>query len=203
MSRLLLVRHGITKYNNDRRFMGHSDIEMSDIGQRQIERLGNYLKDEKIDAVYASDLKRTMMSAKTIIGGRDLDVVPCHELREMNYGVCEGLTFGEIGLSYPDVAEKCAHFTLELEFPEGEKFQEFIDRSSAFLEKLKKHKPKETILVVSHNGPLKVLICRLLEISMEHWWQIGVDVASLSIMETGSRGAILTRLNDTSFLKGN
>jgi broad specificity phosphatase PhoE len=201
MTRLLLVRHGTTKYNSDRRFMGHSNIGLSDIGQRQIERLGNYLKDEKIDAVYASDLKRTMTSAKTITGERDLDIVPCHELREMNYGACEGLTFGEIDRSYPDVAEKCTHFTLELEFPEGEKFREFIDRSGAFLERLKKYKPKETILVVSHNGPLKVLICRLLDISMEHWWQIRVDVASLSIMETNPRGAILTRLNDTSFLK--
>jgi broad specificity phosphatase PhoE len=201
VSRLLLVRHGVTEYNSSRRFLGHSDIGLSAIGHQQIERLGNYLKDERIDAVYASDLKRTMMSAEIITGKRDLDIMPCPELREVNYGVCEGLTFSEINHSYPDVAEKCINFTLELEFPEGEKFREFIVRSSTFLERLKKHKSGDTILIVSHNGPLKVLICRLLEISMEHWWQIGVDVASLNIMETRSRGAILTRLNDTSFLK--
>lgn len=201
MTQLLLVRHGITEYNNDRRFMGYSDIGLSAIGRQQIGRLGNYLKDEKIDAVYASDLKRTMMSAQIIIGKRDLNIIPCSELRELNYGICEGLTFGEISRDYPDVAEKCVHFTLDLEFPQGERFREFIDRSSTFLERLKKHKSRDTILVVSHNGPLKVLICRLLDISMEHWWQIAVDVASLNIMEVSTRGAVLTRLNDVSFLK--
>ncbi len=201
MTRLLLVRHGITEYNSGRRFMGYSDVGLSTIGRQQIERLGDYLKDEKIDAVYASDLKRTMTSAEIIIGNRDLNIVPCPELREVNYGTCEGLTFSEISRNYPDVAEKCIHFTLELEFPEGERFREFIDRSSAFLERLKGHKSGDTILVVSHNGPLKVLICRLLDIGMEHWWQISVDVASLNIMDIGPRGAILARLNDVSFLR--
>ena len=203
MTRLLLVRHGITEYNNDRRFMGHSDIGLSPVGRQQVERLSNYLKDEKIDAVYASDLTRTMISAQIIIGKRNLSIIPCPELREVNYGTCEGLTFGEISRDYPDVAEKCIHFTLELEFPRGERFREFIDRSSKFLERLKKHKSTDTILVVSHNGPLKVLICRLLEIDMEHWWQIAVDIASLNIIETSARGAILKRLNDVSFLKDN
>jgi alpha-ribazole phosphatase len=203
MSRLLLVRHGTTEYNSDRRFMGHSDIELSNTGRWQIERLGNYLKDGKIDAVYTSDLKRTMNSARIITGDRDLGIISCPELREMNYAVCEGLTYSEIDRDYPDVAEKCTHFTLELEFPDGEKFREFIDRSGAFLERLKKHKPKETILIVSHNGPLKILICRLLNIGMEHWWQIRIDVASLSIMETGPNGTTLVRLNDTCFLKDN
>ncbi|MDD5288498.1 MAG: histidine phosphatase family protein, partial [Dehalococcoidales bacterium] len=121
---------------------------------------------------------------------------------EMHYGVCEGLTFGEISRDCPSVAKNISPFTLELEFPGGEKFRDFIDRSSTFLERLKNHQPKETILIVSHNGPLKVLICRLLDISQEHWWQIRVDVASLNIMEISPRGAVLSRLNDVSFLKG-
>lgn len=202
MARLLLVRHGLTEFNEDRRFMGHSDIELSAAGRRQAERLRDYLAGEKIDAVYSSDLKRTMEMAEIICEGRGLEIIACPELRECNYGTCEGLTFNEINDSYPHVAEKCINFTLDLEFPEGEHFKDFFERTSRFIERLKEHGPSDTVLVSSHNGPLKILLCRLLEIGDEHWWQLRIDNSSLSIMTTSPRGAVLSRLNDVSFLTG-
>ena len=202
MTKLLLVRHGLTEFNEDRRFMGYSDIELSTAGRRQAERLRDYLADEKIDAVYSSDLKRAVEMAKIVCEGRELEIVPCPELRECNYGTCEGLTFSEINDNYPHVAEKCINFTLELEFPEGESFTDFFERTSRFIERLKEHGQSETVMISSHNGPLKVLLCRLLEISDDHWWQLRIDNSSLSIMTTSPRGAVLSRLNDVSFLAG-
>ena len=201
MARLLLVRHGTTEFNSTRRFMGYSDIELDADGYRQVERLRDRLANEKIDAVYSSDLRRALATAEVISAGREVDIVTCPELREVNYGACEGLTFREIGSSYPDVAEKCVNFTLELAFPDGESFEEFIERTSTFLDRLNQHAPSETILITSHNGPLKVLVCRFLGIDMEHWWQIRIDTASLSIVDTNPRGAIISLLNDTSHLK--
>jgi len=200
LAKLLLVRHGVTEFNDTRRFMGHSDIDMSDAGHKQVEKLRDRLANEKIDAVYSSDLRRALETAEIVLAGRELDIVGCPELRECNYGSCEGLTFQEINSHYPDVAQKCINFTLKLEFPEGESFEEFIERSSSFLEKLDKHEPSETILIASHNGPLRVLVLRLLGVDMEHWWQIRIDTASLSIVDTYPRGAILSVLNDTSHL---
>jgi len=182
--------------------LGHSDIELSAAGYRQVEQLRDHLANEKIDAVYSSDLRRALVTAETISSGREVDIITCLELREVNYVACEGLTFQAIGSRYPDVAEKCVDFTLELGFPDGESFEEFIGRTSKFLDRLNKHVPSETILIVSHNGPLKVLVCRLLGIEMEHWWQMRIDIASLSIVETSPRGAIISRLNDTSHLIG-
>jgi len=202
LAKLLLVRHGLTEFNEDRRFMGHSDIELSAAGRRQAERLRDYLADEKIDAVYSSDLKRAVEMAEIVCEGRGLDIVPCPELRECNYGICEGLTFGEIRDNYPHVAEKCVNFTLDLEFPEGEHFTDFFERASRFIDMLKEHGPSDTVLVSSHSGPLKVLLCRLLEIGDDHWWQLRIDNSSLSIMMTSPRGAVLSRLNDVSFLSG-
>jgi len=201
VSRLLLVRHGSTDYNTNRRFLGHSDIELNTAGYRQVERLRNRLADEKIDAVYSSDLKRTLVTAEVLSSGRDVDIVACPELREVNYGVCEGLTFQEIGSNHPDVAEKCVNFTLELAFPGGECFEEFIGRTCGFLDRLNGYGMSETVLIASHNGPLKVLVCCLLGISMEHWWQIAIDTASVSVLTTSPRGARLDCLNDTSHLK--
>jgi len=202
LARLLLVRHGLTEFNEDRRFMGHSDIELSVTGRKQAERLRDYLVDEKIDAAYSSDLKRTMEMAGIILAERELDIITCPELRECDYGSCEGLTFGEINSRYPRVAEMCIDFTLDLAFPEGECFTDFFERTSYFIERLREHGQSETVLVSSHSGPLKILLCRLLEISDDHWWQLRVSNASLSIVETSPRGAVLTRLNDVSFLSG-
>jgi alpha-ribazole phosphatase len=202
LAKLLLVRHGLTEFNEDRRFMGYSDIELSAAGRQQAERLRDYLAGEKIDAVYSSDLKRAVEMAEIICEGRGLNVVTHPELRECNYGTCEGLTFGEINDNYPHVAEKCINFTLDLEFPEGECFTDFFERTSRFIERIKEHGRSETVLISSHNGPLKILLCRLLEISDDHWWQLRIDNASLSIMVTSPRGAVLSRLNDVSFLPG-
>lgn len=202
MTRLLLVRHGDTEFNNSRRFMGYSDIELGPDGHKQVERLRDYLAGDAIEAAYASDLRRTTTTAEILAAGRGLQVVPCPELREQHYGVCEGLTFGEIGHDYPEVAKQCVDFTPELEFPEGEKFTSFAIRVIRFLTRVADGKHAGPVLVVSHNGPIKVLICHLLGISMEHWWQIRVDTASISIMDVTPRGAVLTRLNDVSHLKG-
>jgi alpha-ribazole phosphatase len=201
LARLLLVRHGITEFNSTRRFAGYSDIEMSTTGIRQVEKLRDRLANEKIDVVYSSDLKRAMLTAEIICTGRKLDILPCPELREVNYGEVEGLTYPEIRQHYPEVAELVANFNLRLKFPEGESFEEFIERVCRFADRLKRHAPSETVLVVSHSGPLRTLVCALMGIAHTCWWQLRFDNASLSIVDTYPRGAILTLLNDTSHLK--
>ncbi len=202
MSRLLLVRHGTTEFNSTRRFAGYSDVEMSADGYRQVERLRDRLANEKIDAIYSSDLKRALATAEAIASGREVDIVTCPELREANYGSCEGLTFQEIGHLCPEVAELITNFSLRLKFPGGESFEGFIARTVTFLDKLKKHAPSEVILIVSHSGPLRVLVCHLLGVDQSCWRQIRCDNASLSIVETYPRGAIISLLNDTSHLRG-
>ncbi len=201
MSRLLLVRHGITESNSARRFAGYSDVEMSADGYRQVERLRDRLINEKIDAIYSSDLKRALVTADVISSGRKVNIVACPELREINYGHAEGLTFQEISHLYPEVAELITNFNLRLEFPGGEDFHGFIERTTKFLDRLEKHQQSETILIVSHSGPLQVLVCHLLGIDQDHWWQMRCDNASLSIVDTYPRGAVINLLNDTSHLR--
>jgi len=201
LSRLLLVRHGITESNADRKFAGHSDVDLSAEGYRQVEKLRDRLAEEKIDAVYCSDLKRAVVTAEIISSGRNAEIIICPELREINYGVCEGLTFEEISRRYPELWESIINFSLEVNFPGGESFKEFITRTSKFLDRLNKHSAEQTILVVAHGGPLRTLVCDLLGIDQSHWRQIRLDNASLSIVETSPQRVILSLLNDTSHLK--
>ena len=201
MTRLLLVRHGDTDYNHNRRFLGHTDIEMSAFGIKQVMRLRDYIAGEKINAVFSSDLKRTIKTAEILTAGRKLDIVLCPELREVNYGECEGLSFGQIGEQYPDVAAKCLNFNLELDFPGGEDFKTFIKRTRSFLKRLKNQPANNTVLVVSHGGPLKTLICHFLGLNMKNWDRIHLDTASLSIVYLNAKNPVLTRFNDTSYLR--
>ncbi len=201
MARLLLVRHGVTEFNSTRRFAGYSDIEMSADGYRQVEKLRDRLKDEKIDTVYSSDLRRALSTAEIIAAGREVDIVACPELREVNYGDCEGLTFNEISQAYPELAEEITDFDLQMQFPSGENFTGFVDRTCRFLDRLRQHEPSETILTVSHSGPLRALVCHLLGIDQSHWRQIRIDNASLSIVETYPNRVIISLLNGTAHLR--
>lgn len=202
MSHLLLVRHGASEYNYKRRFAGYSDIEMTSLGYEQVKKLRDRLASERIDFAYSSDLKRASATAEIICSRHQVNLITCPELREANYGEVEGLTLDEISRLYPEVAESVVNFNLRLKFPGGESFAEFTERVSKFLPTLKQHSSSRTLLVVSHSGPLRVLVCRLLGIDLNCWWQIRFDNASLSILELQPRGAVIHLLNDTSHLRG-
>lgn len=201
MSKLLLVRHGDTEANSAERYWGRSDVRLSASGLRQAERLRHRLSNEKIDAVYSSNLSRALVTAQTIASEHQLEVIACPELCEIDFGKFEGLSFAEVSQLYPEVAKLWAERNPSLEFPEGESLDGFGERVSQFLSRLEKHSSGETILVVAHSGSLRVLVCRLLGIGLQHRWHFRLDLASLSILDTYPQGAILTLLNDVSHLR--
>lgn len=201
MSRLLLVRHGRTLLHKDDRFWGKTDITLSNIGIWQAEKLRDRLTVEKINAVYSSNLSRAHATAEIIASRHQLKITACDELNECNFGYAEGLTFAEIKKLYPELAQVLSGFDTAVRFPGGENFNELNSRVQKFLERLNEHKPKETILIVAHGGPLQIMICNLLGIDIKHWRQIRLYLASLSIVETYPQGAMLSLLNDVSHLK--
>jgi alpha-ribazole phosphatase len=201
MSKLFLVRHGSIKLNDVRRFWGKTDIELSDEGVRQAKAVRDRISEQKIDAVYTSTLKRTCATAEIIAAKHNLVITACPELNELNFGYVEGLTFDEIKRRYPELAKVLNDWNSRPEFPGGESFDELNTRVQKFLARLKVHKPDEKILIVAHAGSLRLIICNLLGISTQHWKQMQIDFASLSIVETFPRGSILSLLNDVSHLK--
>ncbi len=194
------MRHGNTKLNSAGRYWGQTDVELSADGIRQAERLRNRLATQKIDTIYTSNLQRASVTAKIIATNHQVDIVTCPELREIDFGKIEGLTFKEVSQLYPEVAKAWSKRSLTLKYPGGESITELNNRVSKFLEKLEKHTQEETILIVAHSAPLRLLICHLLGIRIQHWRQIRLDLASLSILETYPQGAILNLLNDISHL---
>ena len=202
MARLLLVRHGETELKSSERLWGHTDVELSALGLKQAERLRDLLAAERIGVIYSSNLKRALVTAKTIASEHQLDVAACTELREFNYGKVEGLSFEEISQLYPELFKTLMQRDPNLRFPGGESLDELGNRVGKFVGRLEKHTDEETILIVVHSGVLRTLICQLLGIGLRHFYQFVPDLASLSILETYSEGAILSRFNDISHLDG-
>lgn len=200
MSKLFLVRHGDTELNSAERYWGHTDVKLSAAGVRQAERLCHRLADEKIDAVYSSNLERALVTARIIASEHQLAVTTCAELKEVNFGNIEGLTFDEVNRLYPQVAKWWVERSPDLQYPGGESRSQFNKRVSQFLDRLKKHTQEEAILIVAHSGVLRTLMCQLMGIEPHYMRQFRLNLASLSIMETYPTEAILTLLNDVSHL---
>jgi alpha-ribazole phosphatase len=199
LSKILLVRHGTTKLHTGNRFWGKTDIPLSNTGIKQAGQLRNRLAPEKIDAIYSSTLSRARSTAEIIASEHKTDVIACEELCECNFGYIEGLNFEEIERFHPALAEALNDRTA-VAFPGGESLGQLNGRVQSFLRRLEKHKPKETILIVAHGGPLRLMVCNLLGLGLEHWLQIRIDLASLSIVETYPQAAVLDLLNDVSHL---
>jgi alpha-ribazole phosphatase len=197
--KILLVRHGITDLHTGDRFWGRTDIPLSDTGKKQAKQLRNRLASEKIDAIYTSMLRRARATAEIIASGHKVTITPCEELCECNFGEIEGMTFAEIERQYPALAEELSDRKTGA-FPGGETLEQLNERVQAFLQMLRRHGPEETVLVVAHGGPIRLMICNLLGLGLEHWVQMRIDLASLSIVETYPKSNILSLLNDTSHL---
>ena len=197
--KLILVRHGETDWNKKRRYQGQTDPEMNETGKRQVEMLRNRLAETPIDLVYASDSKRAMVTAQVITRGRDIVMAVRQELREINFGEFEGKTFEEIEAIYPDWAPTNFDFTSY----QGESLEQVAARIEMFLSELaERNFSKQTVLVVGHGGSLRVMLCILLGIDVSKWWQISLDAASVTTIESDAGKAVLRQLNDTCHLEG-
>jgi alpha-ribazole phosphatase len=200
MTRLLLVRHGETELQSSLRYWGRTDVALGAVGLHQAEQLRDRLAMEHVDAIYSSELKRAADTAGIIATRHNLKITTCPELREVDFGRLEGLEFNEIHSQFPDVEQMWITRNPALVYPDGESLLDFERRVSQFDARLKNHRAEETVLIVAHAGILRTLICRLLELEMKNRWNIKVDLASLSIIETYPEVNILCLLNDVSHL---
>jgi len=173
---------------------------LSDKGLRQAERLRQRLATFRIDAIYSSDLQRAVATARVIASQHKVEVMTTRELQEMDFGELEGMDFKEVQQHYPQMDVRRLGRNPEKNLPQGESLSQLAARATQFLTTLEKHSPEETVLIVAHSGPIRTILCLLLGISLEHWWQIRVDPASLTIVDTLPQGTVLSLLNDICHL---
>jgi broad specificity phosphatase PhoE len=152
ITRILLVRHGATDWNTTKRAQGHADIDLNEDGRLQALHIATELETSEIEAIYSSDLKRAVDTARSIAAPHDLDVKVDPDLREIDQGEWEGLTVEEIRTGWPDLWGPARHYNAR---PGGETPQQVRERALISLRRIVDDHPHGTVVVVSHGGTIR------------------------------------------------
>lgn len=195
--RLLIVRHGMTQWNLENRYQGFSDPSLNHWGEQQAFRLAELLAGEEIAALYTSDLLRAWQTAKTIEGriAKSLFVDP--RLREMNFGRWEGKTFDEVRSEEPQLLSAWLSQPQSSTPPEGERFSHLTRRVRSVFAELCELYPEGRIAIVTHAGPMGILICQALHRDLSRFRHFKVDLGSISELLITDGRARLLRFNQT------
>jgi probable phosphoglycerate mutase len=179
---IYLLRHGhIQDVNNVRRYIGQMDLPLSVEGERQARLLQNELSPKKITAVFCSDLRRSLDTARIIAAGLDKNIIVQPSWREISMGDWEGKSFTEIKRDFPAEYAARGNNVAGYRVPGGESFQECQARIiPAFLEFV--NFSDGNIIIVGHAGVNRVLICYLLGMPLENLFRISQDYGCMNVL---------------------
>ena len=195
-TRLLLVRHGETLANREFRYIGSRDDALSERGQAQAVRLAEALAFLPIAAVYSSPSQRAYYTAIPIAGRHALEAQKLDALRECSFGTWEGLSRAEVLAHGHEDAQLLQVWERDasIEPPGGESMESVQKRVCAGIEQLALVHPDQTIVLVSHVGPIKALLCAALDAPLSSSPRIFLDPATISVVDWRDRQHTTVRL---------
>ena len=158
MVKFVIIRHGYSVFNKERRFTGQCDVDLDSVGFKQAQDTANYvLSNYKIDAIYSSDLKRAVDTATPVAKALNLPINTLKGLRELDVGDWEGLTFEQVRDGYPKEFE---HYKTDIGNAYcvgGESYADLVKRSDETMRALAKDNDGKTLLVSTHGGFIRCL----------------------------------------------
>ena len=199
-TRVFLVRHGATILSAEDRFAGATDVPLSEEGRSQVRRLSSRLAQEKVAAIYASPLGRTIETARILAEPHGLDVHPRPALREISHGCWEQLTRKEAGVRYPEEVAAWEEDPYTFAPEGGESGLQVTARALPELISLVRSHAGGTILIVSHKATIRLLLSSLLGFDPRRYRDnLDQNPAALHIVDfKDAAHARLTLFNDTS-----
>lgn len=154
---LIVVRHGETAWNRERRMQGHTDTPLSAIGRAQAAALARRLSEAAMAAIYSSDLQRARDTATAIAECTGHEVIADPRLQERRFGIFEGLTYEEMSARYPEEFARFQSRDPDYVIPGGESACEFRERCLACLAEIAEKHAGAEIVVVTHGLVLDLL----------------------------------------------
>jgi len=197
-TRLYLVRHGALVTSPEWRYVGHRDVALSDEGRAQISALADRLSGLPIDAVYCSDLGRTIESARLLMGGRGLVPVACQEFREINIGHWEGMTLAEIVERFQEEFCERNRCIGSFRIRGGESFTDVRERVLPRLQRLLREHAGGTVLLVAHGGLNRVILCDALGLDLDSVGRFEQAYACLNIIDYFDDHPVVQLMNATA-----
>lgn len=150
MTELILIRHGETLWNTERRMQGQQDSPLTERGLWQARQLGLRMKALEFSALYSSDLPRAARTAQAIAAETGHDILSDQRLRERHFGMFEGLTQKEMQSREPEAYERFMSRDPQYSVPGGESPVAFFARCRAVLEELARRHAGQSIAIVTH-----------------------------------------------------
>jgi broad specificity phosphatase PhoE len=160
---IVLVRHGETDWNRERRYQGHADTPLNDDGRRQALALADALRGEGLGIVYTSPLRRASETARIVAGELGLEAHALEALREIDVGDWQGLTVDEVQARYPEQLHDAWHSG----WPNGETHAELDARVLPALLDLGHRHAGDHVLGVTHAGPIRSALAAAAGLSRE------------------------------------
>lgn len=190
MLEIFLFRHGEITTKN--RYIGATDLELSEKGIQKLQYQREVLSGHFFDKIFCSPLKRCTQTYSHL--DLPIETKLDERIREVNFGNWEGKDFNEISANHAGELADWKDSPDTFIFPEGEAIQDFRNRIIAFCDHLKPL-PAKRVLIISHGGVIRHMICYLLNLSLDNYLYFQVDYGHLSTINLYSEGGILTSLN--------
>jgi probable phosphoglycerate mutase len=192
---IYLIRHGkIQQEDDQRRYIGQADLPLTEEGVKQARHLQKRFEHAEIAAIYCSDLGRSIHTAKTIAGARDLPIMPRRDLREVSMGEWEGCTFGDIARRFPEEFKARGGDIVSYRVPGGESFADCSQRVVAALEEILTL-TSGNLVIVGHAGVNRLLLCHMLGMPLENIFHIAQDYGCLNVIQCGNCGFQIKLMN--------
>jgi alpha-ribazole phosphatase len=198
---MLLIRHGESTWNQERRIQGNLDPGLSDQGRAQAALLAARLKNRRLAALYTSPLRRALDTAAIV--GESTGLIPqsIDGLREIRLGEWEGKTATEIRTTSGNLYDRWLDRPLEVSSPPGgEQICAFQRRAVGAIECLRRAHTDGDLLIVTHGGVIKVYLCHVLGIDLNRLFRIKADNAAVTEILFNGDAAHLSLLNDSCHL---
>ena len=199
-ARLLLIRHGQSTWNDERRIQGQLDPPLSKLGHEQARRLAARLSGRRFEGFYSSDLTRTRETAEEIarVIGRQPVLMPA--LREVMLGDWEGLRTEDIEKRFPEDWLRWRELPSWDIPPGGEGAAPFEARVLRVIDEILVRHPQGQTLIVTHGGVIQVALGRLLRSTSDGLFPFVIDNCSISTLLRGPARTVIAGVNDTCHL---
>ncbi len=190
-----LIRHPEPDVEFQGRCYGALDLALSPAGLLQARDIANALREQPFAAIYTSPLRRCREAAEILACGRACPVQSMPELAELDFGEFEGRSYDEIAATYPDLYREWMEHPTEVSFPGGESFARMWMRITAAGRLLRELHRRETIAVVTHAGPIRILVAEALGIAPANIFRIAQRYGAVSMIRYFGEMALVETLN--------
>lgn len=204
MTELLLIRHGETDWNRERRFQGQVDVPLNATGHEQARRIARRLVQEAaaVQHLASSDLVRACQTAQPLLDAWGIDALTDTGLREQSFGLVDGMRVQDIKEQHPQAWAQWLCFQADSGMPGGETTRQFHARAMAALHRLAQPHVGRTVVVVTHGGVLDMVWRTARGLGLEGPRQSDIPNAALNRVRLHGDAIDILQWADTRHLDG-